>query len=79
MYHSLLVPDDHLFSRLDKVCRLFVISFKGMEKVCNITHTISPKNSGGMGIHQIFSAFRAQYITVMQDILLYPSPIREMS
>ena len=50
-----------------------------MEKVRNIMHLISPKSAGGLGLHQVFWAFRARYIMVIQDMLRTPSTIRQMS
>ena len=78
VYHYLLVPDDRLFYRLDKVGKGFVLAAKGMDKVHNTSHVTAPKNVGGMGLHQVFWAYRARYIIVMQDILRRPNMIRRM-
>ena len=79
VYHSLLVLDDRFFHQFDKVSKNFVLSAKGMDKIHNTTHTTSPKGAGGMGLHQVFCAYRARYITVMQDILRRPNLTRHMS
>ena len=79
VYHSLLVPDDRLFHQLQKVSKIFVLFAKGMDKIHNTTHTTSPKGARGMGLHQVFWAYRARYITVMQDILRGPNLTQHMS
>ena len=62
--HCLLVPDDRFFYRLDRISRSLVTSTKGMEKIHNVTHLISPKSAGGLGLQQDFWPFRARYITI---------------
>ena len=70
---------DRLVPPIAQLSQIFVLSAKGMDKIHNTTHTTSPKGGGGMGLHQVFWAYRARYITVMQDILRGPNLTRHMS
>ena len=44
-----------------------------------VTHFVSPKNTGGLGLHHVFWAFRARYITMIQDMLQLLGTLRHMS
>ena len=77
VYHSLLFPDDKLFHQLNKVSKNFVPG--GWTKYTTQRTSQHPNVQGGMGLHQVFGAYRARYITVMQDILRRPNVVRRMS
>ena len=55
-----------------------MLATKGMDKIHNTSHVTVPKKVQGMGLHQVFWAYRARYITVMQDILRRPNVVRRM-
>ena len=65
----MLVPHDRMFHKIDERVRDFVTAAKGVEPKCNASHVTASPKYGGLGLHQIYWAYRARYITIMQRTL----------
>ena len=69
-------PNNSMFKAMDAMCLRFVLMAEGMElnkidihKSYNVLHVTSPHRPGGMGLHQLFLAHRARFITMVQNTL----------
>ena len=77
-YHTMLIPHDGMFQH--KICSEFVAIAKGLEhnkeniyKAHNPTHINSPVKYGGLGLRQIYWAYRIRYATLVQGLLRKPT------
>ena len=80
LYHTMFIPHDRMFQHIDKICLEFVAVAKGLEhnkeniyKAHNVTHINSPVKYVGLGLHQIFRAYRTRYTTLVQGLLRKPT------
>ena len=78
LYHPMFIPHDRMFQHIDKICLEFVA--KGLEhnkeniyKAHNVTHINSPVKYGGLGLQQIYWAYRTRYVTLVQGLLRKPT------
>ena len=69
LYHAMFVPHDRMFHKIDQRVRDFVTAAKGVEPKYNASHVTASQKHGGLGLHQIYWAYRARYITIMQRTL----------
>ena len=69
LYHAMFVPHDRMFHKIDQRVRDFVTAAKGVEPKYNASHVAASQKHGGLGLHQIYWAYRARYITIMQRTL----------
>ena len=72
----MFLPNDSMFKAMDSMCLRFVLMAEGVElnkvnihKSYNVLHVTSPHRLGGMGLHQLFWAHRARFITMVQNTL----------
>ena len=65
----MFVPHDRLFHKIDQRVRDFVTAAKGVEPKYTASHVAASQKHGGLGLHQIYWAYRARYITIMQHTL----------
>ena len=75
-YRTLFSPNDSMFKAMDAMCLRFMLMAEGMElnkigihKLYTVLHVTSPHRLGGMGLHQLFWAHRARFITMVQNTL----------
>ena len=75
-YRTLFLPNDSMFKAMDAMCLRFMLMAEGMElnnidihKLYNVLHITSPHRLGGMGLHQLFQAHKAHFITMVQNTL----------
>ena len=80
LYHTMFIPHDRMFQHIDKMWLIFVAIAKGLEhnkeniyKAHNVTHINSPVKYGGLGLQQIYWAYRTRYITLVQGLLRKPT------
>ena len=76
----MFIPHDRMFQHIDKIRLEFVAIAKGLEhnkenmyKAHNVTHINSPVKYGGLGLQQIYWAYRTRYITLVQGLLRKPT------
>ena len=76
----MFIPHDRMFQHIDKICLEFVAIAKGLEhskesiyKAHNVSHINSPIKYGGLGLQQIYRAYRTRYVTLVQGLLRKPS------
>ena len=76
VYRTLFLPNDSMFKAMDSMYLRFVLMAEGMElnkidvhKSHNVLHVSSPHRLGGMGLHHLFRAHRACFITTVQNTL----------
>ena len=72
LYHTMFIPHDRMFHHIDKICLEFVAIAKGSEhnkeniyRAHNVTHIDSPVKYGGLGLRQIYWAYRTRYVTLV--------------
>ena len=80
LYHTMFIPHHRMFQHIDKICLEFVAIAKGLEhnkenihKAHNVTHINSPVKYGGLGLQQIYWAYRTRYVTLVQGLLRKPT------
>ena len=80
LYHAMFIPHDRMFQHIDKICLEFVAIAKGLEhnkeniyKAHNATHINSPVKYGGLGLRQIYWAYRTRHVTLVQGLLRKPT------
>ena len=80
LYHTMFIPHDRMFQHIDQTCLEFVAIAKGLEhnkenihKAHNATHINSRVKYGGLGLQQIYRAYRTRYVTLVQGLLRKPT------
>ena len=70
----MFIPHDRRFHHIDKTCLEFIA--KGLEhnkeniyKAHNVTHITSLVKYGGLGLRQIYWAYRTKCVTLVQELL----------
>ena len=70
--HTMFIPHDRMIQHIDKICLEFVAIAKGLEhnkeniyKAHNVTHINSPVKYGGLGLQQLYQAYRTRYVTLV--------------
>ena len=74
------IPHDRMFQHMDKICLEFVAIAKRLEhnkeniyKAHNVTQINSPVKNGGLGLRQIYRAYRSRYVTLVQGLPRKPT------
>ena len=80
LYHSMFVPHGRMFQKVDQRVKDFVTMAKGIGPKYNTYHVVAAHKKGGPGLHQMFWAYRAKYITAMRCTLRDPDhPITKVA
>ena len=69
LYQAMFVPHDRMFHKIDQRVRDILTAAKGVEPKYNVSHVTAFHKYGGLRLHQIYWAYRARYITIMQCTL----------
>ena len=67
LHRAVLIPSDRWYKEVDDLCLMFVRQPKGMVPGRNTKQLTSPVPCGGMGLHQLYWAYRRRFITTMQQ------------
>ena len=66
LHRAVLIPSDRWYKEVDDLCSVFVRQLKGMVPGRNTKQLSAPVSCGGMGLHQLYLAYRRRFITTMQ-------------
>ena len=76
----MFIPHERLFQHIDRICLEFVAITKGLEhnkeniyKAHNVTRITPPVKYGGLGLQQIYRAYRTRYVTLVQGLVRKPT------
>ena len=54
LYHSMFLPRDEMFQKIDQRAKDFVTMAKGIDPKYNATHVVAAQKKGGLGLHQMY-------------------------
>ena len=80
LHRLVLLPSDRILHQIDTFTFEFICAPQGMEATMNHHMLGTPPKEGGMGVRQMYWAYRQKYVTSMQlamqtHLELFPYPL----